>query len=134
MKISTGPILLAFSFLSAFGALVAFPAGTAHLLVDANPGPPDLTRNFGYNPPTQFTELAGRAIFLVDSYELAVGGYRPLPRPPVGAWAGDGPAGGPELLATFCVDGVESCHQPARLLGRAGGVAFLEIPELGFDS
>ncbi|HEY0555740.1 MAG TPA: ELWxxDGT repeat protein [Thermoanaerobaculia bacterium] len=134
MKISLGAILLAFSFFSASGAPAAFSAGTAHLLVDANPGPPDLTQIFGYNPPTQFTELAGRAVFLVDSYDLAVGGYQPVTGPPVELWASDGTAGGTELLATFCVDGVESCHQPARLLGRAGGVAFLSIPELGFDS
>src|SRR5436305_12362592 len=89
MKISLGATLLAFSFLSTAGAPAAFSAGTAHLLVDANPGPPDLTRNLGYNPPTQLTELAGRAVFLVDSYEIAVGGYRPVTGPPVELWASD---------------------------------------------
>ncbi len=133
MKISLGAILLAFSFLSASGAPAAFPAGTAHLLVDANPGPPDLTRDLGYNPPTRFTELAGRAVFLVDSFD-PIGEYRPVAGPPVELWASDGTAPGTELLATFCVDGIESCHLPPRLLGRAGGVAFLEIPELGFGS
>jgi ELWxxDGT repeat protein len=122
-------LLLTCSWLG--GARAVFPAGPARLLVDANPGPPDLTRSFGYTPPSQFAELAGRAVFLVDSY---VGGYRPAAGPQVTLWASDGTPDGTELLATFCKDGVESCHQPARLLGQTGGVIFLEIPEVGYDN
>ena len=71
MKISLGATLLAFSFLSAAGAPAAFSAGTAHLLVDANPGPPDLTRNLGYNPPAQLTELAPGVTLAVADAEPA---------------------------------------------------------------
>jgi ELWxxDGT repeat protein len=134
MGTRTAAILLMFPLLAGLTAPAAFPAGTARLLVDANPGPPDLTGSFGYAPPSQFAELEGRAVFLVDSYDPYSGGYRPTAGPQVTLWASDGTAGGTELLATFCKDGVESCHQQARLLGQTGGVVFLEIPEVGYDN
>jgi ELWxxDGT repeat protein len=123
-------LLLTCSWLG--GARAVFPAGTAHLLVDANPGPPDLARSFGYAPPRQFAELAGRAVFLVDSN---IGGdYRFVSGPQVTLWASDGTPGGTELLATFCQDGFEGCHHETRLLGQTGGVAFLGIPMPGYDN
>jgi ELWxxDGT repeat protein len=117
------------------GPAAAAPAGPAHLLVDANPAPPG-TADFypGYLPPTQFATVQGRVVFLVDSYEVAAGSYRPTLGPPSTLWASDGTPEGTELLAAFCADGIDGCHRGARLLGQAGGVELLSIPEVGYDN
>lgn len=115
------------------GPAVAAPAGPAHLLVDANPAPPNEGDFYpGYLPPTRFATVQGRVVFLVDSYEEGIG-YRPAPEPQVALWASDGTPEGTELLAAFCVDGIEECHQGARLLGQVRGVELLAIPELGYE-
>jgi ELWxxDGT repeat protein len=133
MKIPTTAALLTRGLLLVLGVPAAFAAEPARLLVDARQGAPDLAQSFGYFPPVQFTEVAGHAIFLVDSFDLS-GAYRAVPGPQVELWASDGTPAGTRQLAAFCQDGVESCHLPPRLLGQAGGVAFLEIPEPGFDA
>jgi hypothetical protein len=119
MKIRTTAALLTLGLLLVLGVPAAFAADPARLLVDARQGAPDLAQSFGYFPPVQFTEVAGHAIFLVDSFDLS-GAYRAVPGPQVELWASDGTPAGTRQLAAFCQDGVESCHLPPRLLGRAG--------------
>jgi ELWxxDGT repeat protein len=125
MKTSRRAALLV-SLLACLGPAAAAPAGTPHLLLDVNSGPPDMyDRYTGYLPPTQFATVQGRAVLLVGGSTAS---------PQLTLWASDGTSEGTELLAAFCTADFEGCDQGGRFLGQANGVEFVAIPEEGYQN
>ncbi|HEY2292204.1 MAG TPA: hypothetical protein VGM86_16010, partial [Thermoanaerobaculia bacterium] len=116
MKTSRRAALLA-SLLACLGPAAAAPAGTPHLLLDVNSGPPPdgYNRHTGYLPPAQFATVQGRAVFLVGNHEDGAV-YGPAPGPQETLWGSDGTPVGTELLAAFCTADYEGCDQGGRLL------------------